>query len=141
MFSFGSHLLKIYHPLFSFIANMTNRMAVYILILTDDKDQFVQTKEELVSIIGANSYTIYNLTRQDLTKASIWMNNCFLLIELNGSLNRPIQLCFDFLKSGGNILSILNDASCVNNQILNQNDIKTSLELKNQENIGILIDS
>lgn len=109
MFSFRSYLSLTNHRQ-SLLTNLAKRlMASNILILTDDREQFTQIKGELLAIVGANCYTVYNLTRQDSIKSSIWMNNCVLLIELNASSTQ--EQCLDFLKSGGSILSIFDDTN------------------------------
>lgn len=139
MFSFRSYLTFKNHRQ-SILTNLAKRlMASNILILTDDREQFTQIKDELLSIVGANRYTVYNLTRQDHIKSSIWMNNCVLLIVLNASSSQ--DQCLDFLKSGGSILSIFDDTKTCDRfaNINNMDAVKSSFEFINQENTDRLI--
>ncbi|CAF0989299.1 unnamed protein product [Brachionus calyciflorus] len=96
------------------LSTLTKRSKIppNILIFTDDENEFKKLKSYLLSILGTNSYTIYNLNANDFSKTSMWIPSCTLLITSEtfnlseNVLNERIISFKNFLKTGGKILSI-----------------------------------
>jgi hypothetical protein len=78
-----------------------------ILILTEEDDSFQFLKRFLHSILGRNSYTIYNLSNRDFIENSIWMANCCLFINTENLENGDrISQFINFMTKGGRIFSL-----------------------------------
>lgn len=103
-----------------------------ILIFTDNEIEFKKLKNFFLSLLGTNSYTIYNLTTKDFQKSSTWIPSCVLLITLetfnspHSVLNEKTESFKKFIKSGGRILSL---------PTLNDNLERQHLKVDNRYNI------
>jgi hypothetical protein len=95
-----------------------------ILILADKQETFNGLKTYLKSIVGSNSFTIYNLTTNDLRKTTAWMSNCTLLIDTvnSGPSTEPISY---YLEKGGTVLSILSSDHGVYSEQLNEESLSS----------------
>jgi len=76
-----------------------------ILILADNQETFTEYKTFIKSVVGNNSFTIYNLNTKDLDKSTAWMSNCTLLID-TVNLKEYYEIFSDYLNQGGSVLSI-----------------------------------
>lgn len=94
----------------NFIEKMSKKMlhsnsSPNILISTDNGKEFQAIKSFLKSIIGTNSYTIYQLNSQELVKP-LWIKNCILLVDTEPQNVNKLSLFTEYLKQGGKILSV-----------------------------------
>ena len=101
------------------------KMTPNILIHANKQDIFIELKSLIRSIVGTNSFTIYNINTESLRKSTAWINNCALLIDCcSDSIKLPEKsdiLFSNYLKSGGTVLSILladTEVSEINNEEL-----------------------
>ena len=94
---------------------MLSNSSPNILILVENEIKFKEIKSYLKHILGSNAYTIYKISKQELTKP-LWMKNCQLLIQLDFYSN---QIIMDYLKEGGKLLAITLDQ----NEIYSLEDI------------------
>lgn len=90
-----------------FSLKMSSNSSPNILISTESDLEFQTLRSFLKSLLGVNSYTIYKVNSQELSK-QLWMKNCQLLIDVNtNQLDSDKLKCFDhFLKQNGKILSL-----------------------------------
>ena len=94
--------------------SIANRFkAPNILILTEFDNDFNSIKNFIRSILGYNSYTIYNVKLTQLKAIpEIWIDNCHLLVTIEKSNNLndvyedQYQYMKKYLQTGGKILSV-----------------------------------
>jgi hypothetical protein len=86
-----------------------------ILVLTENDNDFQNTRSYLLSLIGINTYTIYKISYADLAASTTWMQNCSLLVTVEqygdkvlseSHLERKVLSLRSFLNRGGKILSV-----------------------------------
>jgi hypothetical protein len=87
------------------------KKAPSILILSGDKEEFKCFKSLLHQVLGSNSYTIYHIENHDLEKASLWSENCNLLITTShyhqeAALSNRKQILEFMNELNGSILTI-----------------------------------
>jgi len=86
---------------------MLSNSSPNILILVENEIKFKEIKSYLKHILGSNAYTIYKISKQELTKP-LWMKNCQLLLQLDDDLEDAMQITIlDYLKQGGKSLAII----------------------------------
>ena len=93
--------------------SVLNRLkAPNILILTEFDKDFNSIKSFIRNLLGANSYTIYNIKLTQLrTTPAIWIDNCHLLVTIEKSshlkeiYDEQYSYMKKYLESGGKILS------------------------------------
>jgi hypothetical protein len=86
---------------------MLSNSSPNILILVDNEIKFKEIKSYLKHILGSNAYTIYKISKQELTKP-LWMKNCQLLLQIDDDLEDATQITIlDYLKQGGKLLAII----------------------------------
>ena len=90
-----------------FNRKMLSNSSPNILILVDNEIKFKEIKSYLKHILGSNAYTIYKISKQELTKP-LWMKNCQLLLQIDDDLEDATQITIlNYLKQGGKLLAII----------------------------------
>lgn len=122
-----------------------------ILVLAENENEFKKIKLFIQKILGKQSYTIYNISSNDLKKSSLWIPSCRLLVsseQVNLSdevLSNKIESLTNYMKIGGKIISIpsLNDNFERDQRIIQQGTIyfhkdKYLFESKYEDDLSLI---